>query len=549
MSVILGFRQRLLAALLLLLVVGGPALAADDLYRYQTQAGDTLVGLSEALLIRPGDWPILQSLNRIADPRAIPVGSYLLIPLALMRVQAAPARLLDFAGSVSLREPGQAATSAVLGARMPPGSEIRTGEDGQATVELADGSLVRVGPSVVAELENMEEYRDVSFFRSRLKLLQGRIEALVTHVQGGNPHFQVKTPQAILGVRGTHFRVAANPQRNTSQGEVLAGQVAIRGSRQERLAGAGFGVWVDRRGQVSSLIALPPAPDLSRLAPVQEKPLPRWELPPVAGAAAYRAQIALDPEFKQIRAEILSSTPILRFPELPDGDYLLRVRAADALGLEGPDAVHPFRLKARPEPPLPSTPAPQSRVRAAEPRFQWAANPQAASYHLQVAATAQFDSPVLDVASLQDTGHSTKLAVGDYFWRVASVRSDGDQGPFCDPIPFSLRPPPAQPEPPELSDQEMQFNWSAEPGQKFEFQMASDAQFSNLLAALQTETPKARVAKPERGGRLYIRYRATDPDGVVGPYTKPQVVDLPACVEDLTGACLDSATGRLRSIP
>ena len=72
--------------------------------------------------------------------------------------------------------------------------------------------------------------------------------------------------------------------------------------------------------------------------------------------------------------------------ELPDGDYVLRVRAIDAQGLEGRDADLRFRLKARPEPPLPSAPAPRAVTVGGRVEFAWAANPQAATYELQLAA-------------------------------------------------------------------------------------------------------------------------------------------------------------------
>ena len=72
---------------------------------------------------------------------------------------------------------------------------------------------------------------------------------------------------------------------------------------------------------------------------------------PVDKAVAYRAQVARDEQFNDVIATTVFTTPRARFTNLPDGSYLLRVRAIDAEGLEGQDATRGFALRARPEPP------------------------------------------------------------------------------------------------------------------------------------------------------------------------------------------------------
>ena len=52
--------------------------------------------------------------------------------------------------------------------------------------------------------------------------------------------------------------------------------------------------------------------------------------------------------------------------------------------------MHAFTLKARPEPPLVSTPAAKGKVRTAEVEFKWSENAEAGTYHLQVARDAAF---------------------------------------------------------------------------------------------------------------------------------------------------------------
>lgn len=106
-------------------------------------------------------------------------------------------------------------------------------------------------------------------------------------------------------------------------------------------------------------------------------------------------------------------------------------------------------------------------------------------------------------------------------------------------------PPPTNLPPPQITEQHLQFSWPAEPGQTFEFQMARDEAFTLDLTALKTALPQAQVNRPQRGGRWWVRTRATDADGYVGPYSTPQVLTLPSCAIDGQGDCLRSGDGQM----
>ena len=67
--------------------------AAD--FQLTIQSTDTLIGISNRLLIEPNRWPELQKRNNIADPRRLVPGSTLVIPRALLRVDPAEITLLE----------------------------------------------------------------------------------------------------------------------------------------------------------------------------------------------------------------------------------------------------------------------------------------------------------------------------------------------------------------------------------------------------------------------------------------------------------------------
>ena len=62
--------------------------------------GDTLIGLSDRYLAKPADWPRLQRLNRVADPKRLQPGSTIRIPVAWLREEVDRAEVLSVAGNV-----------------------------------------------------------------------------------------------------------------------------------------------------------------------------------------------------------------------------------------------------------------------------------------------------------------------------------------------------------------------------------------------------------------------------------------------------------------
>ena len=520
-------------------------LAQTEFHTHVAQPGDTLIGLGERLLARPAEWPQVQKLNRIADPRRIPVGQPVRIPVALLRHVPRDAELVTVSGQARLTPAAGTAQAAQVGMRWAPGGQIQTGADGYVTVKLADGSLLRIQSSTTVALQHSRHYEAPGFFSNLLQVIQGRIEAAVAHLTGGEPRFQVRTPQATVGVRGTDFRVAADATTQTSQSEVLTGRVALRSERRPDRAelAAGQGARVDAQARVSPPTPLPPAPHLDALPALHERPLVRLHLPPLPPGARYRAQVAADPQFQDVRAELVTPTPELRVTGLPDGLWHLRVRLIDVQGLEGPDTARTFTLAARPEPPQPVTPAPGAKHRGLHLPLQWAQPEHAVAFRLQVSASADFQGTLQADQRLSTTEALLPLPHGRWHWRLASLTASGHQGPWGDPQTVQLLPPPADVPPPAIGETHLSFRWSAEPGQSHLFQLARDREFQQALTSVRTEQAEAQVPRPPTGGTWWVRVQSTDPDGYVGPFSSPQKIVLPGCTADREGQCLRAADG------
>jgi hypothetical protein len=502
-------------------IVAAPAAVAEDDLVYIVRKGDTLIGLGRRLLVDPRRWPELQRLNRIQEPRRIPIGTPMRIPVALARAVPGEARVVEVVGDAR-GSSGALAPGATLG----PGAEVATGKDGYVTIELADGSRLVVQSQSRLRVREVARYPELGAHRSAIDVGEGRVESRAARQQGGG-RFEIRTPLATTAVRGTDFRVASDGAARRSSSEVLTGAVAVAGDGAPIAVPAGFGTLVDETRRPIPPVRLLPAPDLAGLPVLQERVLFRFNVPPVAGANGYRGQIARDREFRAIVAENTAASPELRFSDVPDGAYWLRVRAVDERALEGVDATHGFRLKARPEPPFPSAPRDGGKASGDAVELRWTAAADAATYRFQLARDTGFKDVLADRDAVAATDARVDgLAPGDYFWRVASVRADRDQGPFGDPQRFALRPLPATPEPPGIDDDNLHFTWVAEPGQTFRLQLARDDRFVDVVADLALAEPRVSLPRPD-AGTYYMRVQATDPDGYVGPYTATQRFEVP----------------------
>lgn len=536
------------AALAVEAPVAGAAAAVDDgEHVHVTAPGDTLIGLGRRYLVDPSQWPQLQRLNQVRDPRRLPIGRGLRIPLRLMHVEPMPAAVLAAGGAVR-----SDAAPVAVGQPLAEGAELDTGADGHVTVRLVDGTLLRLRGGGRLRIEESRRLPAVDQVRSGVRLDQGRVEVQAQPARGGQPGFRIQTPQGVLAVRGTEFRVAVEPARTS--GEVLAGVVAVSGreAAEQRLA-AGFGTVVDASGRVAVPQPLLAAPDLSALPARHERPLVRLQLPPQPGAAGYRVQVAGDERFDVLLADVRSAGPDLRIAGLADGRYPMRLRAVDVHGLEGRDAQAVLVLKARPEPPLPRAPAPRAVIRGDTVELAWTASSEAARYRVQLARAGSgdpFASPLLDLKDLAATGHrATGLAPGVYLWRVGAVRADGDAGPFGEALGFEVRalpPQSAPPGPPAVGDRGVRLFWpQGLPGQRFDLQVARDAGFERLVTSPTLEAAEFELALPAPG-RYFVRLRARDADGFVGPWSATQHFDVPNCVRDGSAACVRTEGGSLQ---
>ena len=95
------------------------------------------------------------------------------------------------------------------------GDRIATGKDGAASLVLKDGTVLTLGPNTTADLSQFQFDSTTQEGNLLVELLQGSVRVVTGLLAKINPdRFKVKTPTAVVGVRGTDFIVeaAATPE-------------------------------------------------------------------------------------------------------------------------------------------------------------------------------------------------------------------------------------------------------------------------------------------------------------------------------------------------
>ncbi|MFO8081307.1 MAG: FecR family protein [Armatimonadota bacterium] len=103
---------------------------------------------------------------------------------------------------------------------------VRTGADGDVTLNWVDGSRIRLAPETSIRVRKASLNTNTKETTSLFDLDTGRIWVRVLSAIGGKTKFEVRTPTATAGVRGTVFSVAVDGSGHTSVA-VYEGEVEV----------------------------------------------------------------------------------------------------------------------------------------------------------------------------------------------------------------------------------------------------------------------------------------------------------------------------------
>ena len=498
-----------------------PAIAAD--WRYRVRPGDTLWDLTRMHARQDVAWQRVQAYNKIADPHRILPGTVLRFPVGWLKIQPAQATVVGVVGDATATD-DSGRRPVVAGMRLGAGTTVDTAADASLTLRFADGSELLVQASSQLRLDKLSAYGRTGMVDTRMRLQKGRVDSRVKSLRGPGAKFIIQTPDIMSSVRGTRFRVGS--EDGASQVEVTEGRVMVAHGDQGTVLRPRQGVAArtadDRAIAPTPLLPAPGALDVD----ATQRPI-RVQWKPVPGAAGYRVLVGANATFPYLLHDrVVAGTEDL-LDSLPDGDHAVRVRAIDARGVEGQDAVvestiampAPFALET-PDGPV---------VEVDRPRFRWASMGPGTRYHLQVAGTAGYASPLVDLPGI--TGNEVRSPValppGEYRWRIATIDRHDRVSAYNEGGRLTVAPPTAGPgvtrEAPRERDA-LRIRWQEGlPGQHYRFQLSRRPDFGTLEVDRVVEQPHA-IVPSLRAGQWYARVQAIDGDGYARPFGPPQAI-------------------------
>lgn len=403
---------------------------------YATRAGDTLMSIAERFTTRIDNWQALSKANNIGSDTAIPIGTPITISADLLQDEPSEARVIALSGSITASSQEGKQLLLGLGAKITEGMQIDTGNNSFLTLELPDQSRVSLPSNSRIRIAKLRMARYTRSPRTEILLLNGKVESRVAPLEQNKGRFEVRTPMAVAGVRGTQFRVGFGA--NGMATEVLSGKVEVArpNSRDNQNLHGGQGNITNAR-TVGKPVELLPTPQLAGAPVRHDQNGAQFALTPVAGAQAYHVQVATDQEAKNIVLEGHAKGTEMKLDGLPNGSYYARVSAIDKLGLEGPASTHAFTLGAAQ--PAASGPAPAApTVEAGESRqlaLRWNGAP-GQQFLAQVARDPAFSWLVYTSKTSLPEARFPRPAFGTYYARVQVNNPDGSASPYSAAQPF-----------------------------------------------------------------------------------------------------------------
>ncbi len=472
------------------LVYGANAAAEEArMYTYTTVKGDNLRNIAKKQLIVGSNWQLLQTTNQLKNPDAIATGSRIKIPVDAMRMEPALVKVLSVQGTA---ESNGGAIKA--GANVSEGSKISTGDDGFVTLQLADGSTLTVQSKSSVRLENTKQFANASGVTdSIIRLDSGRVETNVAKQRNSGGRYEIRTPTSNMGVRGTIFRVAADGSGERASSEVLDGRVAVtsiasaggntgatNAKSAEVALNKGYGTVAAANKPPLLPIELLPAPVMTALAGRLNDTGIEFKFSAMVKAVKYRGQLARDQAFKNpvadVVGEVVAGDVKIRFAAVPAGEYFLRVRAIDGLGLEGNNGEHKFVV-------VKPLAAPLQDAQVSGATFTWRAVDGAGKYRLQISADEKFSTLLLDESALPTPSFSpaTALGPGNYFWRVLAIDKGGVEGIFSAGQNLVVQGLTVPLDPPQIDDARVTLSWQGNVSQMYQLQITRDERFHDIV--------------------------------------------------------------------
>jgi len=124
---------------------------------------------------------------------------------------------------------------------------IETGSDGKIKVKFVDDNIINVAPNSKITIEKMSFDPSKGTNRTMLNLIYGKIRSTVKHSYNGENYYSVKTPTAVVGVRGTDFVTSffknEQEQKVETKVETISGLVELNDGNKKQMVKVAAGTY------------------------------------------------------------------------------------------------------------------------------------------------------------------------------------------------------------------------------------------------------------------------------------------------------------------
>ncbi len=143
---------------------------------------------------------------------------------------AAPGRgrIESIKGNVEIKRAGMPQFSkARKGMEIEPGDEIRTGSRAKAVLTLETTAVNGIAENSLFSLKQLEVNPETKLIQTKIGIPKGKLWSEVGRLKTKDSSFEVETPTAVTGVRGTVFLVEVSEETAKTNVSVVSGTVGV----------------------------------------------------------------------------------------------------------------------------------------------------------------------------------------------------------------------------------------------------------------------------------------------------------------------------------
>ena len=517
---------KFLAVILILLVflVGHIAYATssnDILVPVKVEKGIGLIKLARKFCNRPQDWVEIAAVNNLKPPYKIKTNSYILVPLRLLNIEIIALKVENLTGNVYLLTRDKQKKYLQEGDAVLPGSVVVTKKNSQLELVLPRGRRITIKPEAMLEIVYVVRLVDGSL-KAGFLLEQGRLFNVIREKLPPGDIFEIKTPVALTGVRGTQFRIK-QPQEGASIVESLQGVVSVAASGKKIALPEGKGSIIKKGKLPSKPLPLPKAPDVPKLEPVY-RTLPVVIKTDKGPYHLIHITLMKDADGKHFVTEkYVAPGDEVRLSKLEDDHYVLYLTGIDHRGLESPPSkAVSFVVRTKPEAPTILRPRNGFETWKNSIKVEWQRVDGAVAYKVVLAKDPQFKESVVQTNVDKPFYVMQDLKPGTYYFKVASIAEDGFQSLFSDVVSWKVLPEPDKVILKEDKDK-IYVQWaSCGNGATYEIQLAKDKDFKKTIFREKDLVKNSYMFKrPKVSGLYFVRIRSVNAYGQQSDFSEP----------------------------